>query len=375
MKINPALPTPYYLIDEALLLKNLKILQAVKEASGAKILLAQKAFSSFYFYPLIRQYLDGTTASGLYEARLAKEEFGKEVHIFGPAYKEHEIDEMIQYSDHIVFNSNSQFHRFKDKVRKAGLTMGIRINPEKSTQDKTHQMYDPCAITSRMGVKIADLDSSIFPDVTGFHFHTLCQQNADALEITLLEVEKKFGQFFKQLKWLNFGGGHHITRDDYDREKLIKLIKYYKEKYGFEIYLEPGEAVVLNAGFLVGSIIDVTANDMPIGVMDVSPTCHMPDVLEMPFTPKIASTIGEGSIKARLAGGTCLSGDNFGVYEFARPLVVGDMVAFKDAALYTIVKTTTFNGMPLPSLYARKLTGEDVLIKSFDYSDFKERVS
>jgi carboxynorspermidine decarboxylase len=375
MNINPLLKTPYYMIDETLLEKNLKILKQVKEASGAKILLAQKAFSSFYFYPLINQYLDGTTASGLYEARLAKEKFGKEIHIFGPAYKDEDIDEMLTYADHIVFNSISQFHRFKDKVKAKGITMGIRINPEKSTQDEAHLMYDPCAVTSRMGVRLVDMDDSIFPYVTGFHFHTLCQQNADALEITLKEVETKFGKYFKHLKWLNFGGGHHITRDDYDRGLLIQLIQHYKAKYKLDIYLEPGEAVVLNAGFLVGSVIDIVHNDLPIAMLDVSPTCHMPDVIEMPMVPDVTTQDAMGTFKVRLAGATCLSGDNFGVYSFKKPLTIGDKIAFEDAALYTIVKTTTFNGMPLPSLYARTLKGKDVLIKSFSYDDFVERVS
>ena len=363
------------MIDESLLLKNLKVLKAVKDATGAKILLAQKAFSSFYFYPLINQYLDGTTASGLYEARLAKEKFGKEVHVFGPAYKDEDIDDMIGYADHIVFNSIAQFHRFKAKAKAKGITMGIRINPEKSTQDAAHAMYDPCATNSRMGVRLQDIDESIFPDVTGFHFHTLCQQNADALQITLKEVEAKFGRYFKHLKWLNFGGGHHITREDYDRDLLISLIKHYKETYHFDIYMEPGEAVVLNAGFLVGSVIDIVTNDLPIAILDVSPTCHMPDVIEMPMVPDVTTQDPQGSYKVRLAGGTCLSGDNFGVYTFKKPLQIGDKVAFEDAALYTIVKTTTFNGMPLPSLYARTLKGEDVLIKSFSYEDFVERVS
>lgn len=375
MKINHALPTPYYLIDETLLIKNLKILSDIKKRSGAKILLAQKAFSTFYFYPIISQYLDGTTSSGLHEAMLAQQHFGKDIHVFGPAYKDEDIAVMKNFAHHIVLNSNTQVHRFAKTLLEAKVAIGIRINPEKSTQDSAHAMYDPCAVTSRMGIKLADMDPTIFPAVTGFHFHTLCQQNADALEITLAEVERKFKSYFKHISWLNFGGGHHITRDDYDREKLIKLIRYYKEKYNLEIFLEPGEAVVLNAGYLVGSVLDIVHNDMPIAILDTSATCHYPDAIEMPFTPAIVQSSPQGKFQARLSGATCLSGDNFGTYTFDQPLKIGDKIAFKDAALYTMVKTTTFNGMPLPSIYARKENGEDVLVKSFSYDDFKSKLS
>ena len=374
MKLTPSIPTPYYLIDEILMERNLKILKDVKDQSGAKILLAQKAFSTYAFYPLIASYLDGTTSSGLYEAILAKEHFGKEIHVFGPAYKDHDIETMLPFVDHIVFNSNTQFHRYKDKAIKAGKTIGIRINPEKSTQDAAHQMYDPCSINSRMGIKLQDIDPAIFPTCSGFHFHTLCQQNADALEITFKEVERKFGGYFKHLRWINFGGGHHITRADYDREKLIQLIRYVKETYQLEVYLEPGEAVVLNAGFLVGTVIDIVHNDLPIAILDTSPTCHYPDAIEMPFRPNVVGMDDEAPYQVRLAGGTCLSGDNFGVYGFSQPLKIGDSVIFEDAALYTMVKTTTFNGMPLPSIVRRDKKGNDTVIKSFDFNDFKGKL-
>lgn len=373
MRINPNLATPYYLIDEKRLKKNLEIIQDIQKRSGAKILLAQKAFSSFYFYPLLSQYLDGTASSGLYEARLAKEHFGKEVHVFAPAYKEADFAEILKYADHIVFNSNTQLAKYKDQALKAHKTIGIRINPEKSTQ--SHAMYDPCSPTSRMGIKIADIDESLLPYISGFHFHALCQQNADALEETVKAVEAKFGKYLSKLKWLNFGGGHHLTRDDYDREKLIQIIQRLKKTYGLEIYLEPGEGIVLNSGYLVASIIDIVENDMPIALLDASATCHMPDVLEMPFTPPVLQAVKNGPYHYRLAGNTCLSGDNIGEYDFPTQLKVGDKIVFEDMALYTIVKTNTFNGMPLPSIYARKENGEDVLVKAFGYEDFKERLS
>lgn len=373
MRLNQNLPTPYYLIDETLLRKNLNILADIKRRTGCKILLAQKAFSSFYVYPLIASYLDGTTSSGLFEARLAKEHFGKEVHVFSPGYKASEFAEILTYADHIVFNSNSQLQLFKDTALKAKKVIGIRINPEKSTQ--THAMYDPCSPTSRMGIKLADIDEGLLPYISGFHFHTLCQQNADALEETLQAVEAKFGKYLAKLKWLNFGGGHHLTRADYDIEKLVKLISYFQTKYHLEIYLEPGEAVVLNAGFLVASVLDITKNDMPIAILDTSATCHMPDVLEMPFTPPVIGTVQQSPYHYRLSGNTCLTGDNIGEYYFPKPLQINDKIIFEDMALYTIVKNNTFNGIGLPAIYYRNQNKEDILIKNFGYGDFKSRLS
>jgi carboxynorspermidine decarboxylase len=373
MKLTPGLPTPYYLIDESLILKNLEIIKKIKDLSGAKILLAQKAFSSFYFYPLLKPYLDGTTSSGLFEAKLAHEEFGKEVHVFTPGYKDEEFADVLRYSDHIVFNSNSQLSRFKAQALAAKKTIGIRINPEISTQ--VNAMYDPCSPTSRMGIKAADIDAELLAGVSGFHFHTLCQQNADDLETTVAVVEKKFGQYFSKLKWLNFGGGHHLTRKDYDIEKLVKIIRYFKEKYHLEIYLEPGEAVVLNAGFLVSKVLDITHNDVAIAILDTSATCHMPDVLEAKFIPPVTSADKTGNFVFRLSGATCLTGDDIGIYRFKQPLQVNDLVVFEDMALYTIVKNNTFNGIPLPSIYARNLKGKDVLVKQFNYSHFKEKLS
>jgi len=374
MKLTPGLPTPYYLIDESLILKNLQIIKKIKDLSGCKVLLAQKAFSSFYFYPLLSQYLDGTASSGLFEARLAHEHFGKEVHVFTPGFKEDEFNDVLKYSDHIVFNSNSQLARFKERALKANKTIGIRINPEVSTQTG-NSMYDPCSPTSRMGIKIQDMNPSLLEGVSGFHFHTLCQQNADALETTVQEVERKFGHYFSKLKWINFGGGHHLTRANYDISKLVKIIRYFKEKYKLDVYLEPGEAVVLNAGFLVSTVLDVTKNDVEIAILDASATCHMPDVLEANFIPPVTSADPKGSHIVRLSGATCLTGDDIGIYRFSQPLKVGETIVFEDMALYTIVKNNTFNGIPLPSIYARKLDGKDVLVKAFAYDYFKEKLS
>ena len=374
MKLTPGLPTPYYLIDENLILKNLQIIKKIKDLSGCKVLLAQKAFSSFYFYPLLSQYLDGTASSGLFEARLAHEHFGKEVHVFTPGFKEEEFNDVLKYSDHIVFNSNSQLAKFKERALKAKKTIGIRINPEVSTQTG-NSMYDPCSPTSRMGIKVQDIDATLLDGVSGFHFHTLCQQNADALETTVKEVEKKFGNYFSKLKWINFGGGHHLTRANYDIPKLVNIIRYFKDKYQLDIYLEPGEAVVLNAGFLVSKVLDVTKNDVEIAILDASATCHMPDVLEAKFIPPVTTSDPKGSYIVRLSGATCLTGDDIGIYRFANPLKVDDTIVFEDMALYTIVKNNTFNGIPLPSIYARKLDGKDVLVKAFDYGHFKGKLS
>lgn len=373
MKLTPGIPTPYYLIDETLILKNLEIIKKIKDLSGAKILLAQKAFSSFYFYPLMKPYLDGTTSSGLFEAKLAYEEFGKEVHVFTPGYKDEEFEDILKYSDHIVFNSNNQLARFKDRALNQKKTIGIRINPEISTQ--TSAMYDPCSPTSRMGIKAEDINESLLEGVSGFHFHTLCQQNADDLEKTVKVVEAKFGQYFSKLRWLNFGGGHHLTRPDYDIQRLVKIIRYFTETYKLEIYLEPGEAVVLNAGFLVSKVIDLTKNDVNIAILDTSATCHMPDVLEAKFIPPVTSSDREGKHIYRLSGATCLTGDDIGIYRFKNPLQINDILVFEDMALYTIVKNNTFNGIPLPSIYARTLTGEDRLIKQFSYHHFKDKLS
>lgn len=368
--------TPCFVVDEKRLTDNLEILKDVSERAGCKILLAQKAFSMFYAYPLISKYLAGTTASGLYEARLGKEKFGGETHVFSPAYREDEFEEILKYADDIVFNSPKQVKKYAQKAKNLGKSVGLRVNPECSTQEG-HAIYDPCSPGSRLGTTLANFDESILPLLDGLHFHTLCEQNSDDLETTAKAFEEKFGKYLKDMKWVNFGGGHHITRKDYDREKLISVVKHFREKYDVEVYLEPGEAVVLNAGFLVSTVLETMNNGMNIAILDTSAACHMPDVLEMPYRPPLMNS-GEPNEKEftyRLGGPTCLAGDVIGDYSFDKPLNEGDKVVFEDMALYTMVKTNTFNGMPLPSILYRKLDGETVTVKTFGYEDFVSRLS
>jgi len=370
------LPTPCYVVDEKLLENNLKILNGVMERTGAKIVLAQKAFSMFKLYPLLAKYLNGTTASGLYEARLGYEEMGKENHVFSPAYRDDEMDEIVLICDHIIFNSFSQLEKFKDKVLKAGKKVGLRINPECSTQDG-HAIYDPCSPGSRLGVTVDQFRPELLEGVSGLHFHTLCQQNADDLETTLHAVEENFGQWLPQMEWINFGGGHHITREDYDIPLLEKCIKRMQDTYGLEVYLEPGEAVALNAGYLVTTVLDTIKNGIDIAILDTSATCHMPDVLEMPYRPPLfeSGEPGEKLYTYRLGGPTCLAGDIIGDYSFDQPLKPGDRLIFGDMAIYTMVKNTTFNGMPLPTIAIKKKDGDCEIIRQFGYEDFKMRLS
>lgn len=368
--------TPCFVVDEKRLTNNLEILKDVSERAGCKILLAQKAFSMFYAYPLISKYLAGTTASGLYEARLGKEKFGGETHVFSPAYREDEFEEILKYADDIVFNSPKQVKKYAQKAKNLGKSVGLRVNPECSTQEG-HAIYDPCSPGSRLGTTLKNFDESILPFLDGLHFHTLCEQNSDDLETTAKAFEEKFGKYLKDMKWVNFGGGHHITRKDYDREKLISVVKHFRKKYDVEVYLEPGEAVVLNAGFLVSTVLETMNNGMDIAILDTSAACHMPDVLEMPYRPPLMNS-GEPNEKEftyRLGGPTCLAGDVIGDYSFDKPLNEGDKVVFEDMALYTMVKTNTFNGMPLPSILYRKLDGETVTVKTFGYEDFVTRLS
>lgn len=368
--------TPCFVVDEKRLTDNLEILKDVSERAGCKILLAQKAFSMFYAYPLISKYLAGTTASGLYEARLGKEKFGGETHVFSPAYREDEFQEILKYADDIVFNSPAQVKKYAQKAKDLGKSVGLRVNPECSTQEG-HAIYDPCSPGSRLGTTLANFDKSILPLLDGLHFHTLCEQNSDDLETTAKAFEEKFGKYLKGMKWLNFGGGHHITRKDYDRDKLISVVKHFREKYDVEVYLEPGEAVVLNAGFLVSTVLETMNNGMDIAILDTSAACHMPDVIEMPYRPPLMNS-GEPNEKAftyRLGGPTCLAGDVIGDYSFDEPLKEGDRVIFEDMALYTMVKTNTFNGMPLPSILYRKSDGEIITVKTFGYEDFVSRLS
>ena len=368
-------PSPCFVVDEALLIQNLELLSSVQERTGCRILLAQKAFSMFSLYPLIGKYLSGATASGLYEARLGFEEMGKENHVFSPAYRDEEFDEITRLCGHIVFNSFSQWQKYKDRALAAGCECGIRINPECSTQD--HAIYDPCSPGSRLGVTAANFRPELLGGISGLHFHTLCEQDADALERTLDAVEEKFGAYLPRMKWLNFGGGHHITRPDYNVEKLISLINRTQQRYGVQVYLEPGEAVALNAGFLVCTVLEIVENGITNAILDTSAACHMPDVLEMPYRPPLlgAGLPEEKPHCYRLGGPTCLAGDIIGDYSFDQPLAPGDRLIFGDMAHYSMVKTNTFNGMALPSIAILDQSGRLRVQKTFGYEDFKGRLS
>ena len=368
-------PTPCYIVDESALIRNLEILRGVSQRTGAKILLAQKAFSCYHLYPLIGEYLSGTACSGLYEARLGFEEMGKENHVFSAAYRESEIDEIISYCGHIIFNSFTQLDRYRDRVLAAGKKIGLRINPQCSTQEG-HEIYDPCSPKSRLGITRENFREDDLEGVTGLHFHTLCEQNSDDLETTLDAIEERFGDILPKMEWINFGGGHHITRADYDIPRLEKCIRRMQEKYGLEVFLEPGEAIALNAGWLVTEVLDITKNDMPIAILDTSAACHMPDVLEMPYRPPLVGSgeSGEKQFSYRLGSQTCLAGDVIGEYSFDRELHIGDRLVFGDMAIYSMVKNNTFNGMPLPHILLLKKDGRFEELRSFGYSDFRERL-
>lgn len=368
-----AVKTPYYIVDERLLVKNLKVLKNVIDRTGCRILLAQKAFSMFSFYPLISEYLHGTASSGLFEARLGYEEMKKENHIFSPAYADDEFDEIAVICDHIIFNSANEWQKFKKKA--ANASCGIRINPECSTQD--HAIYDPCSPGSRLGVTRANFYMDKLQGIKGIHFHTLCEQNADALITTMDSVEEKFGEVLPHMEWINLGGGHHITRSDYDIELLVKRLQQIKQKYNVQVYLEPGEAVALNTGYLVSTVLDIIDNGIKIAILDTSAACHMPDVLEMPYRPDIigAGKPGEKEHTFRLGGPTCLAGDIVGDYSFDKPLKTGDKLIFCDMAHYTMVKNNTFNGINLPSIAKTDKNGNVHLVKAFGYGDFKSRLS
>ena len=393
------LRTPCYVVQERKLRENLEILREIRRETGGHILLAQKAFSMYRVYPLIGRYLDGATASGLHEARLGYEEMGKENHIFSPAYKEEEMPEILRMCDHIVFNSPAQFRKYKDQVRgyrsggKTGRSMGLRINPECSTQEG-HAIYDPCAPFSRLGTTLERMQEELTEDeiceLDGLHFHTLCEQNSDDLATTLKVVEEKFGKYLHQMKWVNFGGGHHITREDYDRDLLKKCIRHMQETYGVEVYLEPGEAVALNAGELITEVLEIVDNGMKIAILDASAACHMPDVLEMPYRPPLKGAVsveeadethlecesirGGKRYVYRLAGPTCLAGDVIGDYVFDHPLQCGERLVFQDMAIYTMVKTNTFNGMNLPDIVLEREDGACEVVRTFGYDDFKSRL-
>ena len=372
------LPSPCYIVDERLLKKNLEVLDYVQKESGANIILATKAFSMFSTFPLIGKYLKGVTSSSLFEARLGYEEMGKQVHIFSPAYREDEFEDIMKYSDHIIFNSFNQWKLYKDRVKNykdKKIQCGIRINPEYSEIET--DIYNPCFENSRMGVTLKNFQENHLDGIDGLHFHTMCEQNSDTLARTIKVVDEKFGKYIKNMKWLNFGGGHHITRDDYDLKTLIESVLYMKNKYNVEIYLEPGEAVALNSGFLVSTVLDITNNGMDLAILDTSAACHMPDVLEMPYRPNI---IGSGKpyeyeYTYRFGGPTCLAGDIIGDYSFKEPLKVGDKLIFCDMAIYSMVKNNTFNGINLPSIVKYSEENGVEIIKEFGYEDFKGRLS
>ena len=376
-----SLRTPCYVIDEERLKENGRILASVAERTGCRILLAQKAFSNYDFYSLLAPYLAGTEASGLYEARLGAEEMpGKEVHVFCAAYREDEFGELLRYADHIVFNSVNQLKRFGKEAKAKGKSVGLRINPECSTQEG-HEIYDPCAKGSRLGVTRETWDREMTEELLelldGLHFHTLCEQDSDALETTLEAVEHGFGDVLPRMKWLNMGGGHHITREDYDLPRLGNLICRAQERWQVQVYLEPGEAVALNAGYLVTTVLDVTENGgIRNAILDVSAACHMPDVIEMPYTPPLMNgeSGNEGEHVFRLAGPTCLAGDVIGEYALDSELKPGNRLVFGDMAIYTTCKNNTFNGMPLPDIYGMNRDGQFTKLTDFGYADFRGRL-
>ncbi len=398
------LPTPCYCVDEKKLKENLQILRDLEQETGCHVLLAQKAFSMYALYPLIASYISGATASGLYEARLGHEEMGKENHVFSPAYKDADLAELVKICDHMVFNSMAQYRKHRGTVAEhnaraaAGdgqgehpVSIGLRINPEYSTQEG-HAIYDPCAPGSRLGITFDRLQQGLAElgaargtdgvyelpeDIEGLHFHTLCEQDADDLVRTFAAFEEKFKAYLTKVKWLNLGGGHHITREGYQLDKLKELIGYIKKTYQLEVYLEPGEAVALNAGYLVTEVLDIVHNGMDILILDASAACHMPDVLEMPYRPPLRGgcEAGEQPYTYRLSAMTCLAGDVIGDYSFKEKISVGDRLVFEDMAIYSMVKNNTFNGMPLPAIALLHEDGTVELVQEFGYEDFKGRLS
>lgn len=369
------LKTPCYVVDKALLQRNLNTLDSVQKRTGCEILLALKGFSMYSVFPQIANHLAGITASSLHEARLGYEEMGKQVHVYAPAYKEDEFDELLGIVDHIVFNSFAQYEKYKERVKALGknIEVGIRINPEYS-EIKT-DIYNPCFTNSRLGTVQSQFDESKLDGVDGLHFHAMCEQDSHTLKRILDVVEENFGKYLYQMKWINFGGGHHITRDDYDIDLLCECITHIQEKYDVKVYLEPGEAVALNTGFLVTSVMDVLKNNMNLAIIDASAACHMPDVLEMPYRPEIinAGRPLEKRFTYRLGGNTCLAGDVIGDYSFDKPLKAGDKLVFTDMAHYTMVKNNTFNGLNLPSI-ALYDNGKITMVKEFGYEDYKRRL-
>ncbi|MEA3433880.1 MAG: carboxynorspermidine decarboxylase [Campylobacterota bacterium] len=371
------LPSPCWLLEETLLKKNLELIEKIKKRTGAKVLLALKGYALWKSFPLIKPYLNGCCASGLHEAKLAHETFSKEIHTYSPAFKEEELEEIAQISHHLVFNSPAQFRRFASQAKdiNPNLSLGLRLNPEYSESPK--EIYNPCGLNSRLGTIQANFDESILEQCDGLHFHALCEQDSDALENVLKNFEEKFGKYIPQMKWINFGGGHHITRKGYDIEKLISLINNFKEKYSVEVYLEPGEAIGWETGTLITTVLDIVHNGMDIVILDSSAEAHMPDTIIMPYRAEVrgAAKAGEKAYTYRLAGNTCLAGDIMGDYSFDAPLQIGDKIIFEDQMHYTMVKATTFNGIKLPSIVIEKEDGSVEVVREFGYEDFKGRLS
>jgi carboxynorspermidine decarboxylase len=377
-KILEVSPSPAYVVDLGRLRHNLAILDDVQKRSGAKILMALKAFSMWSVFPIIRETLHGVCSSSPWEARLGREEFGREVHSFAAAFKESDVLDLLEISNHLVFNSFAQLERFRPlwEGTRGRVSIGLRVNPEHS--EGHTELYDPCAPKSRLGIRRAEFDGRSLDGIEGLHFHTLCEHLFEPLERTARVFEEKFGEFLPRMKWLNLGGGHHITREGYDIDALVNLIRYFKGKYGLEIYLEPGEAIAIGTGILVSEVLDVVRNEMDIAILDVSATCHMPDILEMPYRPAIQGGFdaGEKAHTYRLAGPSCLAGDVIGDWSFDRALAPGDRLAFLDMAHYTMVKTTTFNGIQHPHICTfEPETGELKVVRSFTYEDFRSRLS
>ncbi len=371
------LPSPCWLLEESLLIKNLELLKYVKEQSGVKVLLALKGYALWQSFDLIKPYLDGCCASGLNEAKLAYDTFNKEVHTYSPAFKEEEIEEIAEISQHLVFNSPAQFKRFSKKAKEINpnISLGLRVNPEYSASPK--EIYNPCGLNSRLGTTLVNFDESILEGLDGLHFHALCEQDSDALESVLKNFEEKFGKYISNMKWINFGGGHHITRKGYDVDKLIMLIRNFKEKYRVEVYLEPGEAVGWETGTLIATVLDIVHNGINIAILDTSAEAHMPDTIIMPYRAEVrdAGVAGEKKYTYRLAGNTCLAGDIMGDYSFDTVLNIGDKIIFEDQMHYTMVKATTFNGIKLPCIAIQRVNGEIEVIREFGYEDFKARLS
>ena len=371
------LPSPCWLLNEKKLLNNLQLIDNIRKESGAKILLALKGYALWKSFPILQPYLNGCCASGLHEAKLAHDTFGQEIHTYAPAFKEEEITEIATISHHLVFNSPTQFKKYAKKVKDINqqLSLGLRINPEYSESPK--EIYNPCGIYSRLGTTLKNIDVNVIDACEGLHFHALCEQSADALENVLQHFEEKFGQYIHQMKWVNFGGGHHITRKGYDVKKLIHLIKEFKAKYNVDVYLEPGEAIAWETGTLITTVLDIVHNGIDIAILDSSSEAHMPDTIIMPYRAEVtnAEKAGVKAYTYRLAGNTCLAGDIMGDYSFDNPLHIGDKVIFEDQMHYTMVKATTFNGVKLPSIAIQKANGTVDIIRKFEYEDFKNRLS